>query len=376
MIGDFIVATSALAHVLQDTSPIILNQSFSMHSITFSWPLWADVLIFAIATVAIAVAGTRLAGYADRLADRSGLGEAVTGALFLGLATALPGLTASIVAAVQGHAVLAISNAIGGIAFQTTILAVADMTYRRANLEHAAASLQNMMQTIMLVLLLSLVLTGFAAPEITIVHVHPMTFVLLFAAVLAFWLVYRVRETPMWRPRETTETVEDTPAPGSERESLAMLGVGLALTGLVTLLGGAAVALTAGDIVRQTAIPEAVVGALFMAVATSLPELVTCVASVRRGALTLAVGDIVGGNFFDVLFVAAADVVYLKGSIYHAQGIGKREIFLTALTILLNVILLAGLINRQKYGPANIGFESILMLAFYLAGFATLALAM
>ena len=155
-----------------------------------------------------------------------------------------------------------------------------------------------------------------------------------------------------------------------------MLGFGLVVTGLVTLLSGSLVALSAGHIVTQTDIPEAVVGALFMAVATSLPELVTCVASVRRGALTLAVGDIVGGNFFDVLFVAVADIVYLKGSIYHAQGIGRREIFITALTISLNVILLAGLINRQKSGPANIGFESILMLAFYLAGFATLALAM
>ncbi|NIQ53654.1 MAG: sodium:calcium antiporter, partial [Gemmatimonadetes bacterium] len=39
-------------------------------------------------------------------------------------------------------------------------------------------------------------------------------------------------------------------------------------------------------------------------------------AAVRQGALTLAVSDIVGGNFFDVLFVAAADLAFLQGSIY------------------------------------------------------------
>lgn len=339
-------------------------------------PLWGTVSVFLAATAAITFAGTRLAGYADRFADRSGLGEALTGTLLLGATTALPGLAASVVAAVQGHPVLALGNALGGIAFQTTILAVADMVYRDANLEHAAASLQNMMQTIMLILLLALVLTGLAAPDVTVAHVHPMTIVLLLTAALVFWLVYRVREAPMWRPEETAETVEDSPAPEARGESLLVLGLGLLVSGVVTLGSGAVVAHTAGEIVDRTGIPEAVVGGLFMAAATSLPELVTCVASVRRGALTLAVSDIVGGNFFDVLFVAAADIVYLHGSIYHAEGVGRREVFITSVTILLNVLLLAGLINRQKHGPGNIGFESVLMLGVYVAGFLTLAMAM
>ena len=180
----------------------------------------------------------------------------------------------------------------------------------------------------------------------------------------------------MWKPEETRETVEDVPAPGSHRESLPMLSLGLLVSGAITLVSGGFVAQAAGQIVTQTSIPEAVVGGLFMAAATSLPELITCIASVRRGALTLAVGDIVGGNLFDVLFVAAADIAFLHGSIYHAQGVGRREIFIIALTILLNVILLAGLINRQKHGPANIGFESLLMLAVYVIGFMTLALFM
>jgi cation:H+ antiporter len=103
-----------------------------------------------------------------------------------------------------------------------------------------------------------------------------------------------------------------------------------------------------------------------------LPELVTTIAAVRRGALTLAVSDIVGGNFFDVLFVFAADLVYLKGSLYHAPGVGDREVFLTALAITLNIILLTGLMYRQRSGPANIGFESVMMLVMYACGFVIL----
>lgn len=342
----------------------------------FALPLWGNVLAFIAATTLIVVAGTRLAKYADRLADRTGLGEALTGTLLLGLTTALPGLTASVVAAAHGFPVLALGNAIGGIAFQTSILAVADLSYRKANLEHAAASLINLMQTVMLILLLSLVLMAFTVPDVPGVHVHPMTVVLILAAALAFWLVHRVREVPMWLPQKTRETVEDVPAPDTRSQRLGLLYIAFLLTAMVTLAGGVLVAWTAEEIVQQSNISEAVVGGLFMAAATSLPELITCVASVRRGALTLAVSDIVGGNFFDVLFVAAADFAYVSGSIYHAPAVGRKELFISALTIILNVLLLAGLIDRQRYGPANIGFESVLMLVVYIAGFLTLAMAM
>ncbi|MEC4717690.1 hypothetical protein RY831_00845 [Noviherbaspirillum sp. CPCC 100848] len=105
---------------------------------------------------------------------------------------------------------------------------------------------------------------------------------------------------------------------------------------------------------------------------TSLPELVTTIAAVHRGALILAVSDIVGGNFFDALFVAAADRVFLGGSVYHAAGIGASEEFLTILAILLNLVLLPGLLFRQRSGPGNIGLESLLMLVIYVSGFSVL----
>ena len=74
------------------------------------------------------------------LADETGLGEAIFGAVLLGSATSIAGITTSVTAAVNALPSLAISNAIGGIAAQTVFLAVADITYRPANLEHAAAS--------------------------------------------------------------------------------------------------------------------------------------------------------------------------------------------------------------------------------------------
>ena len=73
----------------------------------------------------------------------------------------------------------------------------------------------------------------------------------------------------------------------------------------------------ASALVELTPLSQSAVGTVFAAIANSLPELVTAIAAVRIGAVDLAVGDVIGGNSFEVLFLAAADFFYRPGSIYH-----------------------------------------------------------
>lgn len=110
--------------------------------------------LFAASAVVILLAGTRLTAVADILAERTGLGEAVVGAVLLGAATSLSGIVTSVTAAADGRAELAVSNAVGGIAAQTVFLAVADDVYRRAeealrkekkDLEDRANELENIL---------------------------------------------------------------------------------------------------------------------------------------------------------------------------------------------------------------------------------------
>ena len=337
--------------------------------IDLSLPLWGNILVFLGTALAIGMAGVKMAGYADELADRTGLGEAITGMVMLGLITALPGIAASVTAAVEGHPGIAISNAMGGIAVQTVALAAADLFYRKANLEHAAASVENLLQTILLILLMSLVLMAIAGPDVTLWHVHPMTLLLFAAAGFAIRIVYQTRERPMWKPTATSETVKDVPDESSSGKSLRQLVLGLLITGAITTTSGSLAAEAAEGLLEQTDLTASVVGGLFLAIVTSLPELVTSIGSVRRGAVTLAVSGVVGGNFFDVLFVSAADLFYRPGSLFHAREIGNQEVFVTTLAIVLNGVLLSGLLYRQRRGPANIGFEGLLMILLYALGF-------
>jgi cation:H+ antiporter len=320
--------------------------------------------MFALATPVITFASTKLTILADRLADRTGWGEAAAGGVLLGASTSLSGMVASATAASQGFADLALANAIGGIAAQTSFLAVADMVYRKANLEHAAASLTNLNQATLLVVLLALPLTIAVLPPVTLFGLHPVSFAIAAIYLHAQQVIRASRLDPMWTPTVTSETrhdlasAEDTP----DRPSLPLLLPFLMLA-LVVSAAGWLLANLAPLIAAQTGLSRGTVGALFIAVATSMPELVTTIAAGRRGALQLAVGGIIGGNTFDVLFLVVSDAAYGGGSVYHAAG--PQFLFWLSVSILMTGVLLLGLLRREPHGPANIGFEGIAIIAIY-----------
>ncbi len=334
------------------------------------WPFWLIFVVFFAAAAVIAVVGIRMTKTADMLADVTGLGEAIFGAVFLGGCTSLPGIVTSVVTAYQGYPELSVSNAIGGIAAQTTFLAIADIFHRKVNLEHAAASIENLVQGALLVTLLAIPLFASTTPEITFLQIHPATPILLAAYIAGIRLVASARSTPLWRPEDTRETKVDTPDTPAQEYNTFHLWATFAVYAAIVAVAGYTVARTGIGIVEETGISETVVGGLFTAFATSLPELVTSVAAVRRGALTLAVGGIIGGNGFDVIFVAISDIGYREGSIYHA--ITNQQIFIISLTIILTGILLLGLLRREKHGFGNIGFESIMVICLYLGAFTLL----
>lgn len=322
------------------------------------------MLVFAAAGLAVAIGGVFMAGLADQLADRTGLGEAIVGGALLGATTSLSGTVTSVSAAALDHPDLAVSNAIGGIAVQTAFLAVADITYRRANLEHAAISSSNLAQATLLVILLSLPVLAIALPPMTALGVHPVSILLAAVYVFGLRLTARIRQEPMWIAKKTPFTRQDRPDPrASEGDGTALLSAKFIMVAAIVGTSGWLIAVSGLELAARTGIEETVLGALMTATITSLPELVTTLAAVRRNALQLAVGGIIGGNAFDVLFLVLSDMAYRPGSIYHAAG--EQFLFWLATGIVMSAVLLLGLVARVQYGVARIGFESAAILVIY-----------
>lgn len=327
--------------------------------------LWIDITLFVCAAGAIGVFGIRMTHIVRELAVVTGLGEAFMGAVLVGAATSLSGIVASATAASQGEAGLAVSNSLGGIAAQTLFLVVADIAYRKANLEFAAASAENLMMSVQLMVLLGIVLVAFSMPAVSILAVHPASVALIAAYLFTLKLLVDVHEKPMWLPRMSRGTVlEANPREGDHSAPpLRRLLLGFGVCAAVVGIAGWLIASSGMAIVERTGLSTGIVGGIFIAVSTSLPELVVAVTAIRMGALTLAVGDIVGGNAFDTLFIAVSDLFYREGPIYTA--ITSPERIWLASAMLMNSVLLMGLIYRERRGIANIGMESTIILLVY-----------
>jgi len=328
--------------------------------VTGDWTLLPSIVGLTAAVLVLIPVGSRLAGTADQLAERTGLGKAVAGAVFLGAVTSLSGILTTIAGATSGDAGFALANPIGGVAIQTVWIAIADLVYRRANLEHAGASLENILQALLLLAMLTLPVVAVATPDLAWGWVHPVSLLIPPLYLYGLFLLRDLRAAPMWSPRITHETSDDEAAESSSRTtrqlwvSLAALAASVAVVGWVIGKAGLGV-------VQATGWPSAVTGFTLTTAVTSLPELITLVAAVRMGSVTLGIGGIVGGNVFDTIMITIADVFYTPGTIYAAAG--PAALVLLGGTALITAILALGLVVRDRRG---IGFEGIAIPAIYL----------
>ncbi|SMQ63717.1 cation:H+ antiporter [Altererythrobacter xiamenensis] len=321
---------------------------------------------FAGCALLIAFLGTKMSAYADIIADRTRFGEALIGSILLGAGTSIAGIVTSTSTAAVGAADLAISNALGGIAAQTMFLAIADVAYRKVNLEHAAASAVNLGQATVLMILIALPIMAWSAPSFTVWAINPLTPVLVGAYLVGLYNAHKIHMEPMWFARDTDATLSEEDHDTSDQRTLWRIGTLFAVSTLIVGLSGWIVGATGVELSERLGISQGVVGALGTAIVTSLPELVTTIAAVKRGALQLAVGGIIGGNMFDALFIASSDIAYRDGSIYHA--ISQRTVFWMALVLVMTAVLLIGLLRRERQGPAGIGWESVLLIGLWAGG--------
>ncbi|KKH98408.1 cation transporter [Methanosarcina sp. 1.H.T.1A.1] len=331
--------------------------------------LSAAIILFVIFTAVIGIAGIRLSRTADQFADLTGFGEAVVGGVLIGSINSLAGTITSITAAYQNHPELAVSNALGGILAQTTFLALADISYKKANLEHAAASYTNLMHGTLLIIMLSFIFLVTFSPEFSVMGTNPASILMILGYAAGVRMIWKAKRRAMWIPKSTASTVEDLVL-YVEDENLNKKSVAIKffILAAIVAFSGYVVAETGIVIAAETKLSETIVGGLFTGVATALPELIVTLTAVRQGALTLAVSNIVGGNTFDALCVAFSDIAYLNGSIYHV--LARSQMFIIAMTLMQVSILVMGLLDREKHGIAGIGWESFLIIVLFVGGYA------
>ncbi|KHK92946.1 sodium:calcium antiporter [Novosphingobium malaysiense] len=331
-------------------------------------------LIFAAAAALVWWAGTKIAAYADEIADRTGLGQAAIGVILLGAATSLPEIATTTVATLNDNARMAVNNLLGGVAFQILVLALVDLFVRRGALTVMVPSPRVMLNAGISIILLLIAAIGVMVGDVPIPYLGAGLFSLALGVVYVFavWQLNKEGATSGWEPTEIfVEPVEEVEA---DRMPATRLALATLAASLAILVGGTALTLSAEGIAARTGLDTGLMGLTLLAMATSLPELSTSIAAVRLGRAELAIGDVLGGNMFDVALILLVDVLYRQGSALHEVDRASMTMALSG--TLMTAIFLIGLIERRNRSLMRIGYDSLAVIVVYVATITAVAMAL
>ena len=266
-----------------------------------------QLTLFAVGLALLLGGGEALVRGASALARRLGMSPALIGLTVVAFGTSAPELVVCVLSAVRGTSAIAFGNVVGSNVANIGLLLGLTALLLPLRVDSTILSREIPMMVLAslaaMALGLDAALGGAGSGALDVYARGDGLALLLFFGIFLYANardVLRARSSdPMLREASAVPQVE----PGEEPAPLGR-AVLLTLVGFVGLvLGGQLVVDSAVSIARALGTPEVVIGVTIVAVGTSLPELVACLAAARKGHDDLAVGNIVGSNVFNLLFV-------------------------------------------------------------------------
>ncbi len=332
-------------------------------------PLWANLSIFIIAASAVWISGTRLSVYADTLSQRTGLSHAFMGFLLLATITELPEIATNVTGALRGEVELVLNSMTGGITMQTAVLAIADFSIAGASLTYLARKSINILQSVLLILLLSLLLIITIIGDIPLIwHIGLGSTLLFVIYLIVLFLLYNYNKNLKWQaidPIEIEEKkVETAHADRFEGVKTKTIWYSVVFLAFIIFISGVFLVISAESIAKQSGLGSHFIGATLLATATSLPELSTSISAVRLRAYTMAISDIIGSNTIMLMLLLPVDMFYSEGVLLSYAG--KSVLYLLSVGIMLTAIYLIGLIMQKKRTYFRMGIDSWAVLLLFI----------
>jgi cation:H+ antiporter len=275
------------------------------------------------------------------IASRFGIPQLVVGLTIVAMGTSAPEAAVSISAALKGNAGITIGNVAGSNILN--ILVILGLTaFLTKKVVPVASSTIKYEMPFMIVIMLILLWMGYAGNEISRLEGAGLWVVFL------LYLLYLFKMAKKGGDKDS----EDDAGEAAER-SMAMLLL-FTVAGLALIVIGSSVTVDAATaLARIIGLSERFIGLTIVALGTSLPELFTSVSAARKGSADIAIGNIVGSNIFNILFVVGTSAL-ITPVVFESKFIVD---FMVAAGVLLWVFSFSGKsLNRAEGGVLLLGY--------------------
>ena len=313
-----------------------------------------SVLLFAVGLVLLIKGGDWFVDGATGIAKRFNLPDIVVGATVVSIGTTLPEVMVSTTGALAGSGAMAYGNAIGSIICNTALIAAISITCNPGPVNVKS------MKTPAIFFFCSAAIYCFAAYAL---GTFPRWLGFVMLTVFVVYMVLTVRNG-LKNPDASDDEEEEE---GKERKLWQEL--------LLLVLGAAVIAVGADLLVEHgqiiaigLGVPETVVALLFVALGTSLPELVTTITSLKKGRASLGVGNVIGANVFNLVLVSGVAVslapfdVPVENELLNT-GLNLSLVFDIPVMLLVMSLMIFPALAKKKLGR----WQGILLLGIYAA---------
>ena len=323
--------------------------------------LWIQLIV---AGGIIVVVAHFMAGAADVIAEKTGLGRSFVGVVMLATATSLPelGLGVSSIVLV-GEADLAAGDAFGSNLFNLLIIGILDLYWRRGSILSSVPPTSALVGTLGVVVI-SVALGAMLIHNLTASMSHwymsPISFALFGTFLVSMFVIYKNQS------QENEATPESTEGENYADKSLSWAFATYFITAAIVVIAAVWLANVGEDVAIAMNWEASFVGTQFLALSTSLPELAASIAALRLGAPELAITNVLGSNLFNMGFVLFwDDVAFVEGALW--SEISHIHQLTAVIAILMSAIVCVGIMTGKRRKPKwPISIEGAAMILLYL----------
>lgn len=230
----------------------------------------------------------------------------------LAIATSLPEFATSLTSSIGlGTPVTAIANPIGSNMFNIIILAMLNIVFFKQTINYYLKTNNNIFNSIVIIMYLLTILAIFnpyGIGQYAIWHINAITIIM--------FVLYAIGLAISGNNDEVIEHEEN-------KQALNKAIVQFIVFAIVVLVCSVVLSLLADEIINITNLKSGFVGAVFLGIATSLPELISSFSLCKNGKYNIACANIIGSNLFNFIIVCINDVFYpqpiwnlMDGSVY------------------------------------------------------------
>ena len=317
------------------------------------------VVLFLLGLVLLIKCGDWFVDGASGIARRFHVPELLLGATVVSIGTTLPEVMVSTISAVEGSGGLAYGNAVGSIVCNTSLIAALTVAIRPAVVDRKTFRLPVAF------------FFGTAAFYVLIAYLTGEYTRTVGIALLVIFLVYMAgqvylaRKAPLADELPEADDAEETPAKDDKKQLI--LDIVRLVIGAAGIAIGAKLLVDNGTkLAEAIGVPDSVIGLTFVALGTSLPELVTAIISLTKGHGALSLGNIIGANLFNMVLVTGMSATVGPFSIPAEKTIaGVNGSLVVDMPVMIAVMALLTIPTLIRGKLAR--WQGILLLVIYAA---------